>query len=181
MSLYADKEFINARNEAADFKKKNLKFSSNNFFVGSVNEVKTLLQKGIPVILEVDFYYGSWNHREADEFGIGRNLDHWSAGIVTYPEMGSLDAEESRKHPAGHSILVVGYDDNALVEKTIKMSDGTTKKFTYKGVYYFKNSWGTSSFGRNFTIDGVNYPGYGMMVAKYAEELGQFFQMPLAK
>jgi hypothetical protein len=59
------------------------------------------------------------------------------------------------------------------------MKDGTTKKFTYKGVYYFKNSWGTSSFGRDFTIDGEKFPGYGMMVAKYAEEQGQFFQMPL--
>ena len=59
------------------------------------------------------------------------------------------------------------------------MADGTTKKFTYKGVYYFKNSWGTSSFGRDFDIDGVNFPGYGMMVQKYAEEQGQFFQMPL--
>ena len=53
---------------------------------------------------------------------------------------------------SGHSILVVGYDDNKIVEKTIKMADGKMKKFTYKGVYYFKNSWGTSSFGRDFEI-----------------------------
>lgn len=179
MAKYSDKEFINARNEAMNFKKKNLKFANSNFMIYDVAEVKDLLQKGIPVVLEVDFYYGAWNHRKADEYGIGRNMDHWAKGIVTHPEAGSVDAEESLKHPAGHSILVVGYDDNKIVERTIKMKDGTLKKFTYKGVYYFKNSWGTSSFGANFTIDGDNFPGYGMMVAKYAEEQGQFFKLPL--
>jgi hypothetical protein len=178
-ALNGDSEFINARKEALDFKKKNIKFSSSDFNISSVSEVKALLQSGTPVILEVDFFYGAWNHREADEFGIGRNLDHWSKGIVTFPEDESLDEVESRKHPAGHSILVVGYDDNKIIEKSIKMADGTTKKFTYKGVYYFKNSWGTSSFGKDFNIDGVSFPGYGMMVAKYAEEIGQFFKMPL--
>lgn len=178
MSQYSDKEFVNARAEAAQLKKK-VNFDGSNFFVSSVSEVKQLLQKKIPVVLEVDFYYGAWNHREADEFGIGRNLDHWSKGIITYPEPGSVDANESPKHPAGHSILVVGYDENRIVERTLKMADGTTKKFTYKGVYYFKNSWGTSSFGANFEIDGEKFPGYGMMVAKYAEEMGQFFKMPL--
>jgi hypothetical protein len=179
MSTYSDKEFVNARKEATELKTKNIKFANSSFMVSSVNDVKALLQKGTPVVLEVDFFYGAWNHREADEFGIDRNLDHWSKGIVTYPEAGSLDADISPQHPAGHSVLVVGYDDNRIVEKTIKMKDGTTKKFTYKGVYYFKNSWGTSSFGRDFTIDGEKFPGYGMMVAKYAEEQGQFFQMPL--
>lgn len=178
-ALYDDQEFINARKEALTFKKNNLKFSSSSFFISNISEVKTMLQKGTPVVLELDFYYGSWNHREADSFGIGRDLDHWSKGIVSYPEDGSLDEVKSRLHPAGHSILVVGYDDNKIVEKTIKMADGKMKKFTYKGVYYFKNSWGTSSFGRDFEIDGNNYPGYGMMVAKYAEEMGQFFKMPL--
>ena len=176
---YNDNEFINARKEALDFKKKYIKFSDSNFNVSNVSEVKSLLSNGTPVVVEVDFYYGAWNHREADEFGIGRNLDHWSKGIVTFPEEGSLDAVESVKHPAGHSILIVGYDDNKIVEKTIKMADGSTKTFSYKGVYYFKNSWGTTSFGREFQIDGISFPGYGMMVAKYAEELGQFFKMPL--
>ena len=178
-SLYNDKEFINARAEALKLKNDYIKFSNASISVPSVSEAKTLLQNGTPVVLEVDFYYGAWNHREADEFGIDRNQDHWSKGIIAYPEAGSLDRIESPKHPAGHSILVVGYDDNQIVERTLKMADGTTKKFTYKGVYYFKNSWGTAGFGINFQIDGVSYPGYGMMVSKYAEEFGQFFKMPL--
>ncbi|MFA6235982.1 MAG: C1 family peptidase [Bacteriovorax sp.] len=178
-TLYNDQEFIDARNEALSFKNKNIKFAASSFSIYDVSEVKNLLQKGIPVVLELDFYYGAWNHRVADNLGIGRNLEHWAKGIISFPEAGSLDEEKSQEDPAGHSILVVGYDDNVIVEKTIKMTDGTMKTFKYKGVYYFKNSWGTSSFGTEFEIDGVNYPGYGMMVAKYAEELGQFFKMPL--
>lgn len=179
MEKYSDKEFINARAEALAFKKKNLKFTSTSFMIYDVSEVKALLQQGTPVVLEVDFYYGAWNHRKADEYGIGRNIDHWNKGIVTAPELGSMDYVESQKHPAGHSILVVGYDDNKIVTRTIKMQDGTSKKFTYKGVYYFKNSWGTTGFGSTFEVDGEQFPGYGMMVAKYAEEQGQFFKMPL--
>jgi hypothetical protein len=178
MEKYSDKEFVNARSDASAMKK-TLKFSDASFSIPSVEEVKSLLQSGTPVVLEVDFYYGAWNHREADDFGIGRNLDLWSKGIVTNPEKGSLDAEISPKHPSGHSILIVGYDDNKIVERTIKMKDGTLKKFNYKGVYYFKNSWGTSSFGRDFEINGDKFPGYGMMVQKYAEEQGQFFLLPL--
>lgn len=178
MAIYSDKEFVNARSEAYEMKT-HLNFYSRNFSLYYVSDIKSLLQNGTPVILEIDFYYGAWNHREADHLGIDRNLDHWSKGIVTNPETGSLDAEISPEHPAGHSILVVGYDDNIIVENTVKMKDGTSKKFTYKGVYYFKNSWGTSSFGSQFEIGGDKFPGYGMMVQKYAEEQGQFFQMPL--
>ena len=106
-------------------------------------------------------------------------MDHWSKGIIANPEEGSLDLEKSPTKRAGHSVLVVGYDDNRIVTKEIQMADGTRKTFTYKGVYYFKNSWGTSSFGKDFEVDGVNYPGYGMIVQKYADSLGSFFTMPL--
>jgi hypothetical protein len=173
-----DTEFVNAKKEALLFKSK-FKIKNNDFVIYQEDQAKDLLDKGIPVVLEADFYYGSWNHREADEFGIGRNMDHWQKGIVTFPEEGSLDQVNSQKHPAGHSILVVGYDDTRVVSKTIKMADGTTKTFKYKGVYYFKNSWGTNSFGVDFAIDGVKYPGYGMMVQKYAEEYGSFFYMDI--
>lgn len=178
LSTLKDQEFVTARKEAKEFKTKFFKAPSSNFYMYDINEVKTTLAQGKPVILEVDFYYGAWNHSKANEYGIGRDMNLWSQGIVTYPEAGSMDLQESQKHPAGHSILVVGYDDNKIVTKTIKMADGTMKKFTYKGVYYFKNSWGTDSFGSNFNVDGQNFPGYGMMVYKYAEEQGSFFKLP---
>lgn len=173
-----DEEFIAARKEALGFKRDYLVKAPANYYLWDTNQVKETLLKGKPVILEIDFYYGAWNHRKADELGIGRDLDHWAKGIVTGPEAGSVDLEESQKSPAGHSVLVVGYDDNKIVKKTIKMTDGTMKTFTYKGVYYFKNSWGTSSFGANFEVDGQNFPGYGMIVQSHANEAGSFFVLP---
>jgi C1A family cysteine protease len=174
-----DEDFIAAKKEAATFKATYLKPTSNNFYMYNTDEVKNTLAQGKAVILELDFYYAAWNHREAEDFGLTRNMDHWSKGIVSAPEVGSVDTEKSEANPAGHSILVVGFDDNKIVTKQVLMKDGTTKTFTYKGVYYFKNSWGTSSFGANFEVDGKKFPGYGMITYKYAEEKGAFFKLEI--
>lgn len=179
LTTFNDKEFITARQEAKTLKNKYIKNTNTYFYVFDTNEVKNLLVQGKPVVLEVNFYYGAWNHRKADEYGIGRNADHWSKGIIAAPEIGSVDFQQSLLHPAGHSVLVVGFDDNKIVKKTIKMIDGTTKTFTYQGVYYIKNSWGTDSFGSTFEINGKRYPGYGMIVQKYAHEKGSFFNLSL--
>ncbi len=179
LTTFKDQEFVSARKEAKALQVKYLKTSPRSFYLFSTSDVKELLNQGTPVVLEVDFFYGAWNHGKADEYGIGRNLDHWNKGIITAPELGSVDLEQSRKHPAGHSVLVVGYDDNKVVTKTVRMTDGTTKTFTYQGVYYIKNSWGTGSFGSEFEINGKRYPGYGMMVQKYANDKGSFFKLSL--
>jgi hypothetical protein len=72
----------------------------------------------------------------------------------------------------------VGYDDEKVTKTKMLMDDGSTKEFSYKGVYYFKNSWGIKGSGRDFTLNGVSYPGYGMITQKYAHEHGRFFHYP---
>jgi len=148
--------------------------SSRNYSLQSVSQIKSLLAQGVPVILGLDFYYGAWNHRKSTEYGISRNTDHWAQGIIGYPEPGSVDRQISPKHQAGHSIVVVGYDDDRIVETPVLMEDGTTQMFRYKGVYYIKNSWGTAGFGAKFELNGVPHPGYGMITQKYAHEKGGF-------
>lgn len=173
-----DPEFVDARSEATEFR---------NSYLGQMqygriyttSEVKQLLELGIPVILEQRFYYGAWNHRLADELNIGRNYDHWYKGIVGYPFIGSVDRAQSPTKSAGHSILLVGYDDNVEISFNVKMEDGTTQTFTQKGVYYFKNSWGTSGFGAQAMINGVHQPGYGTMVQAYAHEFGSFYKLSI--
>jgi hypothetical protein len=54
-----------------------------------------------------------------------------------------------------------------------------SKKFKRKGVYYFKNSWGASTWGKEFEIDGKNYPGYGMILQVHAHSHGQFYRLSL--
>lgn len=173
-----DSQFTKAREEAFSLRDQYLTFENTGYYHTSTNQVKNHLDQGTAIVLELDFYYGAWNHLAADEYGIGRNMDHWYKGIVFAPEAGSLDLVQSNKYLSGHSVLVVGYDNNRVVTKSVKMTDGSTKTFSHKGVYYFKNSWGTDGFGKDFEIDGVKYPGYGMIVQQYANEKGAFFSLP---
>ncbi len=174
-------DFVQARTEAA----RNLKIFNSKIkkagssWIGDTAKVKQLLISGEPVTLDIDFYYGAWNHRKADEKGVKRNMDHWYKGIVGHPENGSLDMKVSQEDPAGHSVVIVGYDDDVIVETEALMEDGSVQKFTYKGVYYFKNSWGKDSFGKDMMIDGVAAPGYGMITQKYAESIGAFYRLPV--
>lgn len=177
--LLYDLPFLNARKSALELKGNHIKFSSRRYTVGDEKRIKELLSAGVPLIMESSFYYGAWNHRKSEELGIRRNMQHWDHGVVFYPEQGSKDEELSPTLSAGHSIVIVGYDDTVKVSKTLQMSDGTEETFTHKGVYYFKNSWGVSGFGKNFEFAGTNFPGYGMMVQDYAHDYGTFFQMPL--
>jgi C1A family cysteine protease len=173
---FYDPEFASIKKHARNFLNNNplpLKLVS----LDSNKKIRQSLQQNKSVILEMDFYYGAWNHRKADEYGIGRQMDLWYQGIVGYPEEDSLDYEKSPEHPAGHSFVVVGYDDNKIVETNIQMKDGSFKRFQYKGVYYFKNSWGQENFGKDFHLDHKKYPGYGMITYQYAHQYGSFFRL----
>lgn len=178
-SLYSP-EFLKARVEAAQnlalFNQKLVRAGS--AWVGRTDEVKRFLLAGEPLTLDVDFYYGAWNHRKATEKGIERNMQQWFGGIVGHPEPGSLDEKVSGEDPAGHSVLIVGYDDDVVIETEVPMQDGSVRKFSYMGVYYFKNSWGMDGFGRDTLIRGQAMPGYGMITQKYAESIGAFYRFP---
>jgi len=176
-SPFYDLEFLASRTSALAMKKKYLYNVSTSVDIQRTSDVYQYLANGIPVLLDIDFYYGAWNHRKAADYGISRNMTQWYDGTVTNPEPDSLDEAAYNKDPAGHSVLVVGYDNNVVVTNTVQMDDGTTKEFTYTGVFIFKNSWGTSSFGNSFEYDGKQYPGYGMITQKYALAKGQFFKM----
>jgi hypothetical protein len=186
-SLLYDPAFLEARKEAEA--NRALFFSSAPLdddamfdfggVLASTADIKAQLDKGIPVTLDLSFYYGSWNHRLTTELGISRNLDAWAKGIVSFPEEGSLDLAKSDEKPAGHSVVVVGYDDEKEVTYTIPMEDGTNKTFTRKGVYYIKNSWGTLGFGADFELNGEKFPGFGMITQDYANQHGQFYQLTL--
>jgi hypothetical protein len=118
-------------------------------------QIKELLDQGYPIILGVEFFYAAWNHREMPEIGLGeRDMKAWYAGRVGIPT--ALDIQISRQHAAGHSLVVVGYDDA-------------------KQVYYFKNSWGTDSFGKDSDFLGKGTTaGYGTIPYQYAHYYGNF-------
>jgi hypothetical protein len=173
-----DPKFVEARNEAAKIRDTKIRSAiTGSFWVGRESEVKALLSRGVPVTLDIDFYYGAWNHSKAASYGIGRDMDQWAKGIVNYPERGSMDRQESVKHGAGHSVVIMGFDNIREVITKVKMTDGSVKEFKRKGVYYFKNSWGTGSFGTQFEAAGIRAPGYGMITQDYAHEFGAFYKL----
>lgn len=186
-NLY-DEDFLAIRESAIQLRDQTIeKFGTGEHaWVPDTDRVKELLSKGIPLTLDADFYYGSWNHRKAEELNIPRSDEQWRKGIVGYPIPNSADHVYSKESPAGHSILVVGYDDDATVEVKKKMVRGPhagkiiTK--TFRGVYYFKNSWGTEGFGSEFEVNGKvdeKRKGYGIITQSYAHDFGAFYRLPI--
>jgi len=92
------------------------------------------------------------------EYGLGaRDMELWGRGYVGKPT--SKDVRISRQHPAGHSFVIVGYDDQ-------------------RRVYHFKNSWGSSDFGLKSDLQGPqSTPGYGSIAYDYAHNYGSFYDV----
>jgi hypothetical protein len=176
-----DPEFVTIKEEALHLKKTMLAGLfpyKKSYKLKSYAKVKDMLASGESLIMGMKLYYGSWNSKKTVTHEIQeRDKKKWYSGIVTYPEPGSRDRRISFEKGGGHSVILVGYDDEVEVKSRMQMEDGSWKEYTYKGVYYFKNSWGVRGFGKRFKLDGVTYPGYGMITQKYAHEMGKFFRI----
>lgn len=132
------------------------------------NDIKAYMtEHEAAVIVGLTFFYQAWNHG-GSSLPISRDYSH--EGYVLYPN--DADKEASLEHRAGHSILLVGWDDNLEVQRLDKdgepMVDDNGDPVMEKGFFIFKNSWGTGSFGR----DNPNGDGYGYISMKYVEEYG---------
>lgn len=136
-------------------------------FINASNIKSHMVKNGTAVVVGLDFFYQAWNHRKST---LPTNSDYWAQGIVTYPN--ATDRTESHKQRAGHSILIVGWDDNLEVQSRDANGnlrfDGQGKPVMEKGFYIFKNSWGTEAFG----IDNPHGPGYGYLSMRYVHEEG---------
>jgi hypothetical protein len=172
-------QLARARADAIEWKTQHRVTSGKPEILTRVRDIKKLLSEGVPLVLDLDFFYGAWNHFAAEDLNIGRDHEAFLRGEVGYPRLGSIDEKRSLKNPIGHSVLVVGYDDDEIIETTVRHADGSEEVFRYRGVYYFKNSWGKSSFGKNFEAQGIRAPGFGKITQKYAHERGQFFRSRL--
>lgn len=132
----------------------------------NVRSIKAVMKnQGTGVVAGMTFFYQSWNHRRSK---LPTNSDYWSEGYVLPPN--EKDREISLEKRAGHSILLVGWDDE--LEVPLVDAEGNTVKddngdpVIEKGFFMFKNSWGTSGFG-------IRHPagaGYGWIAYSYIEE-----------
>ncbi len=132
------------------------------------DDIKSHIQStGTGAIVGLTFFYQSWNHRLSE---LGRSMQSWDQGFVTYPS--AKDKELSLVKRAGHSILLIGWDDDQLMPTLDQdgnpVVDGNGNVVNEKGCYVFKNSWGTSGFG----ISSKWGPGYGCISYRYVREYG---------
>ncbi len=134
----------------------------------SIKAFMTENQQG--VVAGMTFFYQSWNHRLSD---LPTNSNYWSEGYVLYPN--AVDKEKSLEKRAGHSILLIGWDDDLEVDKVdengaVKLDDDGNP-ITEKGFWVFKNSWGTTGFG----IRNPFGAGYGYLSMRYVEEYATIY------
>lgn len=117
-----------------------------------------------PIIIGVDFFYQAWSHGGSK---LGINQDNKRVTAVVYPSQ--ADIADSKLRPAGHSVLVVGWDDNLefprLDEKGQPLKDANGNVIKEKGFYIIKNSWGTS----NSNPEGS---GYAYISYRYVQDFG---------
>lgn len=129
------------------------------------------------VVVGMTFFYQSWNHGGSE---LGINADNKAEGIVVYPSEKSK--ELSLKKRAGHSILLVGWDDNKTAPrldedgKPLLTEDG--EPVLDKGFFLFKNSWGT---GGSWGAENAKGKGYGWLSYRYVEEYGRAMSAGMPK
>jgi hypothetical protein len=118
------------------------------------------------VIVGGTFYYQSWNHGRSK---LPTSSDYSARGYVLAPN--ERDRELSREQPAGHSFLLIGWDDNLEVQQRDAegkpMVDANGNPVMQRGFFLFKNSWGAGSFGRLNPFGA----GYGWIAYDYVKEL----------
>lgn len=140
----------------------------------SKKDILAVLDRGEAISLSVRFFYEAWSHRKAPDFGLERNMDFYNKGIVSYPHKNSKDVDSVRDSRTGHAVVIVAYDPNIVIERTVLDKNNQPMKIKTTGVYYFKNSWGPDGFGHKFQVDGTPARGYGMISMDYAHEWGVF-------
>ena len=129
------------------------------------NSIKAyIFEKRAGVLAGGQFFYQSWNHRKST---LPTNREYWNQGYVLSPN--EKDIEISGEKRAGHSILLVGWDDALSVPivdadgQQVLDADGNPTLET--GFFLFKNSWGTSGFG----VSNPHGAGYGWIAMRYVE------------
>jgi hypothetical protein len=119
------------------------------------------------VVVGLTFFYQSWNHRRAE---LPTNREYWRKGYVLSPN--DDDERISLEKRAGHSILLVGWDDTLEIPMVDSagndITDENGEPVLERGFFLFKNSWGTGSFGSENPFG----DGYGWISMRYVEEYG---------
>lgn len=133
-----------------------------------------MTETGAAVIVSVEFFYQAWNHG-GSRLTVDR--EGFRQGWVRNPTQADID--DSRQRPAGHAVLLVGWDDTLEVPRIgadgrpVLGDDG--QPLVDRGFYLFKNSWGDRSFGVANPFGG----GYGWLGMDYVTTHGSCYSSSL--
>ena len=137
----------------------------------STSDIKGhIMSSGTGVVVGLTFFYQSWNHRKSP---LPTSADNWDNGLVLYPNDEDMRVSREEDMRAGHSILIVGWDNELEIpirdQEGNLVLDESGEPVTEKGFYLFKNSWGTTGFG----IDHEMGPGWGWISQRYVDQFGR--------
>lgn len=122
------------------------------------------------VVATVEFFYQSWNHG-GSLLPVNRNS--FRNGWVSGPN--AADVTDSRLRPAGHAVLLLGWNDTLEVPRVDGQGnpvlDANGNPQVERGFWLFKNSWGTGSFGTANPFGA----GYGWISMAYVREHGNCY------
>ncbi|MBO6938531.1 MAG: proprotein convertase P-domain-containing protein [Deltaproteobacteria bacterium] len=111
-----------------------------------------------------DFFYQAWIHGGSL---LPRYTGYREHGYVLAPN--AADIESSNTHRAGHSFLLVGWDDELEVQAVDAEGnlavDEAGEPIMQKGFFLFKNSWGTG-----WATSNPHGAGYGWIAYEYVED-----------
>ncbi|MCK5798384.1 MAG: proprotein convertase P-domain-containing protein, partial [Deltaproteobacteria bacterium] len=128
-----------------------------------------------PIVISMPIHCQAWNY--ASKCPLVTDLERWNQGIVSYPNKEDRDFL-STKSPSGHSLLIVGWDDDFAVPARDKdgetVLDDNGNPVMERGFFIVKNSWGT----RNFGSKNVYAKGYALISMKYVEEFATAIAAP---
>lgn len=132
------------------------------------NDIKAHMHtKKSAVVVGLDFFYQAWGHGGSP---LTTSKEYSRNGYVFYPN--EVDKEKSLENRAGHSILLVGWDDTLEVprldENGEPMVDENGDPVVDKGFFIFKNSWGTG-----WAEESPYGAGFGFISMDYVEEYGR--------
>jgi subtilisin-like proprotein convertase family protein len=142
------------------------KLPSGRYISANRNSIKAfMVNKGQAVQVGGTFFYQSWNHGRS---ALPVSSEYKRKGYVLSPN--AEDKTKSLEKRAGHSFILVGWDDDLEVQKRDKDGNGVVdadgNPVNEKGFFLFKNSWGTGSFG----TENPKGDGYGWIAMDYVED-----------
>lgn len=124
-----------------------------------------MVNNRLPVVVSGDFFYQAWNHGGSR---LPVNASYSRRGIVMAPN--ADDIADSRMRPAGHGVLLLGFDQGMEVQRLDGMGrpevDAMGRPVMERGFFLFKNSWGTGRFG----VENPMGAGYGWIAMRYVEQ-----------